>query len=100
MYLKVENGNEAVTYHCRQVEITQDRLGMPPAVEPPVEVQLFGVVSAMNETTSGDGKTTMHSKTLPNATLSIRLPDDGHAIYCMDDRRRTTKIIRYPKEAA
>lgn len=93
MYLKVENGKDAVTYHCRQVEIAAPQ-------EAGVSVQLFGVVSAMHEHTNSDGNLTMRSETLSAETLTARLPHDGNVIYCMDDRRRTTKIIRYPKEAA
>lgn len=93
MYLKVQDGKDAATYHCRQVEIA-------PPDGARVSVQLFGVVSAMRERTNGAGRMTMESQTLAAETLTVRLPEDGQAIYCMDDRRRTTKIIRYtPKEA-
>lgn len=102
MYVKLKTAEGSDTYCCRYVDIHEIGEGSPAArngtATAGTSVQVCHATSLTTERRTSDGKTRIDSTPLDDITKTLSLPEDGEALFVMDNQRNTTNILRIRKE--
>lgn len=98
--VKIEHDEGSDTYTCAHLSILERTTEMPAQdrYEPGTHVTMSEVTSVSKERVSEEGAIDMETQNLSGITKTLHVPDDGHVIYVMDNRRNTTKILRDPNK--
>lgn len=94
--VRLEARGTFTTWTCAHCQVTEVHPGSPIAergYRPGIEVELCGITSVTWERPHEAG-TRVQSETRTGEYTTIQVPSEGEAIYIMDDRRNTTRVLR------